>query len=203
MKGTTDEQRDDPLAAASTGRAYPASAQPGPRAYEQPRDARRTADPRQQPLTHPGPVGPSRRRGAASERHLQRDPDLQRRPGRLLFRASPQWRPWTTAWPLRRAMSARLTGSVTTNRQPATRPVAVHGPLQHRRGRSAPRHIRKSVHPFGAGGSGTVRFLPFLSPCTSTRLRRLRAGPPAGGPTGRRRASRRGACDDRPAARGA
>jgi hypothetical protein len=81
MKGTTDEQRDDPLAAASTGRAYPASAQPGPRAYEQPRDARRTADPRQQPLTHPGPVGPSRRRGAASERHLQRDPDLQRRPG--------------------------------------------------------------------------------------------------------------------------
>ncbi len=44
MKGTSDEQRDVQLAAASSGGAYPASARPRSVAHEQPGDARRAPD---------------------------------------------------------------------------------------------------------------------------------------------------------------
>src|SRR5688500_111217 len=81
MRGTTDEQRDVQLAAASSGGAYAAGARPSPRSYQQPGDARRAPDDGEpqrvlpsltpspppltgRPRTPPRPRSPSRRPGS-------------------------------------------------------------------------------------------------------------------------------------------
>ena len=54
MKGTSDEQRDVQLAAASSGSPYPTSARPRPVPDEQPGDARRAPDDRERrPVLRP------------------------------------------------------------------------------------------------------------------------------------------------------
>src|SRR5215218_973674 len=88
MKGSTDEQRDVQLAAASSGGAYAAGARPGPRSYQQPGDARRAPDDgepqRVLPALTPFPRPPQR--GAVQENPRPRSPS--RRPGSRAVRGA-------------------------------------------------------------------------------------------------------------------